>query len=102
MSKFEGIYFNRYGVLSLRFISKRSLYDVSLALEARDTEDPRDEHPSSADLSVSFDSTHHKLISCDKANTAMYFEPLGQLVNNLSQRNGKTDFSSDFYKSHRK
>lgn len=102
ISKFEGTYYNRYGVLSLRFISKKSLYDVSLTLEARDAEDPRDEHPSSAGLSVSFDSTRHNFVSCEKANTAMYFEPYGQLINNLRQHNGETDFLSNFYKSHRK
>ena len=102
ISKFEGTYYNRYGVLSLRFISKTFLYDVSLTLEARDAEDPRDEHPSSAGLSVSFDSTRHNFVSCEKANTAMYFEPYGQLINNLRQHNGETDFLSNFYKSHRK
>ena len=101
-SKFEGTYYNRYGVLSLRFISKKSLYDVSLTLEARDAEDPRDEHPSSAGLSVSLNRTHQKLVSCEKANTAMYFEPYGQLISSVRQHNGETDFLSDFYKFHRK
>lgn len=91
---------NRHGVLSVRFIHKKALYDISLTLEARDAEDPRDEHPANANLSVSSDSTHHQLISCEKPNTTMYFEPLSRLINSLSQHNGETDFLSDFSKSH--
>jgi len=96
VKKFEGNYFNRYGVVDLRFVSGRTLYGVELSeTYGGDDAQPRS-HPS-GDVTVIVGKTKHVSIGCRKIDAPKYFDIYSRLNISLRAHNGETDFLFHFY-----
>jgi hypothetical protein len=96
IQKFEGIYFNRYNVVSLRFINNKTLYDVSDSM-GREDENSHEQILPSAGITVSLSKTKSLNIKCKNIYHGPHFGSFTQLAISLGQQNGETDFLSDFY-----
>ena len=94
--KFEGAYFNRYNIASLRFISNGVLYDVSLSA-GRMEEDTKMEIRPSGGVSVSLDKKTDRNINCAAVNVKKYFRIFSELVPAAGPFDGKKDILYYYY-----
>lgn len=95
-SEFEGVYFSRYGVASIRFINGKTLYDVSLA-QRRQDEDSGEQIQPSGGVTVAFTKTRHVNINCKTVDVAKYSGAFSQLATSLGPYHGKEDILYYFY-----
>ncbi|WP_027996863.1 hypothetical protein [Simplicispira psychrophila] len=95
--KFEGNYFNKYGVVDLRFISGKTLYSVSLNGKYSGADARRRNSPSGG-LTMQRGMAKLVSMSCQKINTQKYFQIYSDLNVSLRAYNGETDFLGHFYK----
>lgn len=94
--KFEGVYFSRYHVVSLRFIQGRALYDVGLAQGYRDGV-TQEQVKSSGGVGVILGKTRHLNISCTTVDIPKYFSLFSELAPSLGPYNDKEDILQYFY-----
>lgn len=96
VSKFEGVYFRRYNVVSLRFINGKTLYDVDLSLGYQD-ENTQEHIQPSGGVGVALSKKKHTNINCTTIDIPKYFEAFSQLAPSLGPYNGKEDILYYFY-----
>lgn len=98
IGKFEGNSFHPYGedhaVLDLRFITKKAFY----SFEMMDAYGKSETKKLSGGVSVELQNKRINL-NCRKPIQTHYWESFSELFENISQRNGDTDFMGQFYKS---
>jgi hypothetical protein len=97
VSKFEGNFFVKYGVIDLRFISGKVLYSVSIN-SAYSGEDAAERVSSSAGVGVQIGKAKRVNLFCTKANTVeKYYGIFSALNETLRYNNGETDIFYHFY-----
>ena len=96
VKKFEGNYFNKYGVADLRFISGRTLYGVELSEMYNGDDAPPRSHPAGG-VNVQMGKVKYINISCRRVNTSKYFNIYTDLNTLLRAYNGETDFLFHFH-----
>lgn len=92
IAKFEGHFFVRYSLVSLRFINNKILYDVSLSGGSED-EDTHEKIPPSGGVSILLSKTKNLNITCNNIDVNKYYG----LFSELALLIGDADFLSVFY-----
>lgn len=94
-SKFEGNYFNKYGVIDLRFIRGETLYGIDLN-GPYSGEDTKERAGYTGGVSIEFAQSQRVNKHCKKINGEKYFEAFSHLNVLLNDYNGETDILYKF------